>query len=294
MNQNKKADIKKTLNEFIKEIEDSNKLNSSQMIWFLYMQDKIKNEIIKLSKEIMNKKINSNLISINKDEIIKILIEENNKYNEPLIKLSEKKNTNTLNEQLIEINKEIESIAKLIAEEYIMKNKEEENNIENFDNYSKKKILNFSNINNDRIKIPGLLKQLCISNIGLQGVNEYDEIFYREGIDFYNKEGNSWIKLDGQLKHISCGKYGVWGVNQNDEIWYRNNATEDNPIGNGWTKVDGYLKMITISDYGVYGVNSNDEIWYREGISFFNKTGTHWTKIDGFLKYLSVGYYGFW
>ena len=37
MNQNKKADIKKTLNEFIKEIEDSNKLNSSQMIWFLYM-----------------------------------------------------------------------------------------------------------------------------------------------------------------------------------------------------------------------------------------------------------------
>ena len=64
--------------------------------------------------------------------------------------------------------------------------------------------------------MPGNLKQLCISNLGLYCVNKYDEIFYREGIDFSNKEGNSSIKLDGQLKHISCCKYDIWGVNCKD------------------------------------------------------------------------------
>ena len=85
---------------------------------------------------------------------------------------------------------------------------------------SKEKRLNFSNINSDKwIKLQGALKQIYVSNYGVYGVNENNNIYYREGIDFYNKKGNSLVLIDSALKYISVGKYGLWGVNSNDEIW---------------------------------------------------------------------------
>ena len=85
---------------------------------------------------------------------------------------------------------------------------------------SKEKRLNFSNINSDKwIKLQGALKQINVWNYGVYGVNENNNIYYREGIDFYNKKGNSLVLIDSALKYISVGKYGLWGVNSNDEIW---------------------------------------------------------------------------
>ena len=279
---NKKEFLKKML----KEQDNSKELNEYQILYFFNLWIKINNEIIKSSKEIMNKKMEDDFNTTNIEEIVKILIEENEKSNKYLIIFSQI-NSNILNKKLEEIKKEIESNARKLAEEYVNKNKNANNKNVKFDNSL--------NIDIDKWeKIPGELKQLSISDLGLYGVNEKDEIWYREGINCQNKRGNSWCKIDGLLKHISVGKYGIWGVNMHDEIWYRNNVTKGNPLGNGWTKVDGLLKMISVSEYGVFGVNMHDEIWFREGVSSANRTGIRWVKIDGLLKYISAGKYGVW
>jgi hypothetical protein len=65
---------------------------------------------------------------MDKKEIIKILIQENENKNEFLVMFSQTKDI-FLKEKLQEINKEIEPIAIKIAEEYINQNKKEEKKI---------------------------------------------------------------------------------------------------------------------------------------------------------------------
>ena len=76
-------------------------------------------------------------------------------------------------------------------------------------------------------KIDGLLKCISVSEYGVWGVNSKDEIFYRNGLNFFfNHKGNSWTKIEGGLKNISVGYFGLYGVNSKDEIFTKDNGLE--------------------------------------------------------------------
>ena len=121
---NKGKDSKEIFSELLNEIRKDNKeekIDKFQIVWFLTIWNDLKKDIIKESENIMINTSKTNLNTIDRDEIIKILIQENENKNEFLVMFS---NTNEkfLKEKLKEINKEIETIAINIAEEYIKQN----------------------------------------------------------------------------------------------------------------------------------------------------------------------------
>ena len=121
---NKGKDSKEIFSELLNEIRKDNKeekMDKFQIVWFLTIWNDLKKDIIKESENIMINKSKTNLNTLDREEIIKILIQENENKNEFLVMFS---NTNEkfLKEKLKEINKEIETIAINIAEEYIKQN----------------------------------------------------------------------------------------------------------------------------------------------------------------------------
>tara|TARA_A100001015_G_scaffold224965_1_gene253821 strand:+ start:1067 stop:1498 length:432 start_codon:yes stop_codon:yes gene_type:complete len=106
--------------------------------------------------------------------------------------------------------------------------------------------------------VQGELKQICVSQTGdhIWGVNELDNIYYRNGIDA------SWERVEGFLKQLSVDGDHVWGVNKFDNVYYRNGRHGE------WLRVEGFLKQVHVSNGGahVWGVNDANEIYFREGI----------------------------
>ena len=146
----------------------------------------------------MTKKSKSNLNTTDKEEIIKILIEENKNKNEFIVMFS-KTNITILKEKLEEINKDIESIAKRIAEEYIKKNKEEKK----VDDC--KTTINYFNFSlNEEIVIRS---SLAYKNLDIEGNNINSEtkiILY----DAHGGESQSFLKVDNYDGTFTFRKYG--------------------------------------------------------------------------------------
>lgn len=112
---------KEIFSELLNKIKIEEKMDRFQIVWFLTIWNDLKKDIIKESEDIMINKSKTNLNTLDREEIKKILIQENEKKNEFLAMFS-KTNETFLKEYLQEINKEIESIAIKIAEDYIKQN----------------------------------------------------------------------------------------------------------------------------------------------------------------------------
>ena len=119
---NKGKDIQKIFQELMKEtnnIKGMIKVLNGQQLWFYMMfLDKIKNVIIKESEKVMKKKSEDNLEETDIDIIMEILLDENEKSND-FFKMIKKINCDLLNNILTEIKKDIEPIARQIAEKYV-------------------------------------------------------------------------------------------------------------------------------------------------------------------------------
>lgn len=65
------------------------------------------------------------------------------------------------------------------------------------------------------VHIVGGLTHVTVGKSGVWGVNENDEIFYRQGVTLGTPYGTGWKKLPGALKQIDAGSSGVvYGVNK--------------------------------------------------------------------------------
>ncbi|CAB4030800.1 Hypothetical predicted protein, partial [Paramuricea clavata] len=63
------------------------------------------------------------------------------------------------------------------------------------------------------IQIDGLLTHVTVGKSGVWGVNQGDDIFFRQGATPGAPYGIGWRKLDGLLKQIDAGSSGiVYGV----------------------------------------------------------------------------------
>ena len=113
----KGKDNKTNFIDLLNEIGSNKEINKEQLLWFLFIWNKIKNEIIKESENIMNKKI-KNINEKDSQKIINMLYEENEKSNIYLIPIL-KSQSKFLNEKLDEIRKELEPFIKKIIEKYI-------------------------------------------------------------------------------------------------------------------------------------------------------------------------------
>lgn len=128
--ENKSRNINEIVSDIISEIKSEAKVEKEEIKeeeeeenifhndWLLTDWDDIKKDIINESKDIMNKKIKSNLYTSNKEEIIKILIQENKNKNKFIDIDYSKINILNIKEKMQEINYEIKSIATNITEEY--------------------------------------------------------------------------------------------------------------------------------------------------------------------------------
>lgn len=95
--------------------------------------------------------------------------------------------------------------------------------------------------------VPGLLKQVVVGKMGVFGVNEHDDIFYRVGTNENPAEmGTTWQQLPGLLVQISVGTHNVWGVNKYNNIWKMENIRFQNSrILFEYQQIDGALTHIS-------------------------------------------------
>ena len=122
---NKGKDIKTIFSDLMREIGSNKELNSQQLFWFLMFWEDSKKDIIKESEIVMKKKLKDKLDEKDINKIIQILMNENENSND-YFKMISKKNIYFLNQKLKELKKDIEPLARQLAEKYIKDNKEEE------------------------------------------------------------------------------------------------------------------------------------------------------------------------
>ena len=93
---NKGKSSKEILSDLLDEIKkddniEEEKMDRLQFLWFLSIWNDVKKDIIKESEDIMIRKSKSNLNTKDKEEIVKILIQENENKNEFIIIVSKRK-----------------------------------------------------------------------------------------------------------------------------------------------------------------------------------------------------------
>ena len=117
-------------------------------------------------------------------------------------------------------------------------------------------------------QISGHLKHVSVGEAGVWGVNDGDEIYYRDGVTAAAPSGVSWRKIPGKLKQIDSGPNQiVYGVNTDDKIFCRTGIDTGKPFGTGWKQINGGLKYISCGALGCWGVNYANSIYFRHGVS---------------------------
>jgi len=110
--------------------------------------------------------------------------------------------------------------------------------------------------------IEGKLIQISVGESGVWGVNEGNNIFYRQGTyGDTDTDGSGWTNVPGKLQWVASGLNLVVGINAGNEIFYRHGITAENPIGLGWIKVPGKLMQIDVNEDEVVGTNSGHNIF---------------------------------
>ena len=104
--------------------------------------------------------------------------------------------------------------------------------------------------------LPGILKNVTVSPLGVFGCNPSDQIYYLNGLN--------WQHLAGALKCISAGKEAVGGI-----------------------RVDELTLLANLTKSFVIGVNSHDNIYLMTGIEFGKSLIHGWKQIAGKLKQIS-------
>ena len=227
---------------------------------------------IKESEDIMTKKSKTNLNTIDKEEIIKILIKENENKNEFLVMFSQTKEK-FLKEKLQEINKEIELIAIKIAEEYIKQNKKEVKK-----SYDDKEEHNYFNISFDEEIV--IRSSLTYKNLDI----EYNNIKSGTKIILYDAHGRgsqSFLKVDNNDGTFSFKKYGYaldvrFSEIKNGtqiQIWEYNGTKAQKfylkDRGNGYASIHSAINKnycIDVSNSGTHNFNKI-QLWESNGTS---------------------------
>jgi len=131
----------------------------------------------------------------------------------------------------------------------------------------------YRRVGNGWQRISGGLKQISVGEAGVWGVNDANDLYYRQGTyGDRNTAGSDWVKLIGKFKWISSGKR-VIGVNSKNEILERVGRSAQFPIGTCWKKISGLrLGQVDVGihrNWGVANVYRNGV--YRDGpIYVFN------------------------
>ena len=120
----KGKDNKTLFNDLVNEIGEKKEISKEKIIWFLYIWNELKDEIIKESESIMRKKLND-IKDGDLEKIKNLLYEENEKSNTYLSRIS-KSQIELIKEKLEEIRKELEPFIKKITEEFIEKRRKKQ------------------------------------------------------------------------------------------------------------------------------------------------------------------------
>ena len=173
------------------EIGSNNTINKLELLWFCYFWNKAFKAIINESEKIMEKKSKENLNEEDIDKIKNILLKENENSNEYFKKFS-KINIEFIKNKLNEVKKEIEIIARKIAE-----------------NHTEKRSINhnqfFLPVDEDEEVV--IRSSLAHKNLDI----EYNKI--RSGtkiilFDAHGGESQTFLKVDNHDGTYSFKKYG--------------------------------------------------------------------------------------
>jgi len=110
-------------------------------------------------------------------------------------------------------------------------------------------------------RVSGGLKQISVGEAGVWGVNDANDIYYRQGT-FGDKDtaGSDWVKLPGKFKWISSGNR-VFGVSPKNEVFERVGRSAQYPIGSCWKKLGGSLSQVDVGIHRQWGVNQHGAIY---------------------------------
>jgi hypothetical protein len=90
----------------------------------------------------------------------------------------------------------------------------------------------------------GSFKMVDGGNKEAYGVNVYDEVYMRTGIDETHPCGVNWQQVPGRMTFVSTSEQGiVWAIDDEADIWVlkTGSITVDRPVQNeehGWTLIE--------------------------------------------------------
>ncbi|KAM4015298.1 fish-egg lectin-like [Anomaloglossus baeobatrachus] len=87
--------------------------------------------------------------------------------------------------------------------------------------------------------VGGRLKYYSCGPAGCWGVNNANNIFFRQNVSPEACQGSQWQQVDGRLLMVEVGTDGsVYGVNEVGNSFRRDGITASNPIGTVWTLLE--------------------------------------------------------
>jgi hypothetical protein len=124
----------------------------------------------------------------------------------------------------------------------------------------------------------------------LWAVNQFDEVYKRNGVTETDMFGTSWEKVPGRQRFVSSSEEGiVWAIDPEDDVWIlmtgdiSTRLYVDN-IEHGWTLIENYAGNTLIqvdSGYNsqLVGVNAEGDAFFRTGIVKALPKGDGWSNV---------------
>ncbi|XP_056399726.1 fish-egg lectin-like [Hyla sarda] len=114
------------------------------------------------------------------------------------------------------------------------------------------------------LPLDGSLKYYSCGPFGCWGVNNVDDIFYRQDVSPNTCQGSKWQQVDGKLIMVEVGTDGsVYGVNSVGEAFKREGISAKTPTGTAWKRLDfcATFSHVTYDAGFLWLLSENDDVY---------------------------------
>ena len=113
--------------------------------------------------------------------------------------------------------------------------------------------------------IAGRLEQISIGSGGVWGVDQSNEVVYRNGTygdPDSDPDGSAWEPVPSEIpiKYVSSGNV-IYAIDTNDAIYYRVGTSAESPTGTAWKQIGGNLKQIEHMSNTFWGVDAKNNVY---------------------------------
>ena len=82
--------------------------------------------------------------------------------------------------------------------------------------------------NGKAVTVDGKMRQIDAGEYRVVGVNNWGDVFYRDGVTEQNPAGGKWLQIEGALVMVTTSGTAVtWGVDRESQLWFLEDGGDD-------------------------------------------------------------------